>query len=98
MEEREKGRTGFWCTVILVALLAYPLTFAPACSVAERVPSIRPAFLAVYRPISFLWYYGPDRVGDILWWYANAGVTDKTTIAPTFLQASGAQLIILENP
>ena len=35
----KKPTAGFWIAVSLVVLLAYPLSFGPACWIASRMPS-----------------------------------------------------------
>jgi hypothetical protein len=36
-EERKKPGVAFWATVVLVAVLAYPLSFGPACWLCSRI-------------------------------------------------------------
>jgi hypothetical protein len=62
---RKKPGVAFWATVVVVVVLvAYPLSFVPACWLVKRgtVP-IRPAAI-FYRPVVSLVLDGPDCVQE----------------------------------
>jgi hypothetical protein len=67
MPSRKKPGVAFWATVALVVVLvAYPLSFVPACWISKtnelplndgRCPRAAPRF---YRPIGWAMVHGPD--------------------------------------
>ena len=52
---RKKPGVAFWATVVVVvALVAYPLSFGPACALCDRdVVSVQ-IIQSVYRPVIFV--------------------------------------------
>jgi len=53
-EERKKPSAGFWITVALVAVLvAYPLSFGPACALCDRDLLSVQTIQSIYRPVLF---------------------------------------------
>jgi hypothetical protein len=44
MTDRKKPGVAFWATVVVVAVLAYPLSFGPACWVSGRVEADEKVF------------------------------------------------------
>jgi len=81
--DRKKPTTGFWITVALVAvLLAYPLSFGPACWIESRfLPdgSINSRFSGVYRPLLRVVNGGalPPWWQSTLFSYANLAADSK---------------------
>jgi hypothetical protein len=51
MTDPKKPGVAFWATVALVALLAYPLSFGPACWLAKWGAIPVATIVTVYRPI-----------------------------------------------
>jgi hypothetical protein len=49
--EPKNPRIGFWCLSLLAALVAYPVSFGPACWISERTEDGR-ILSAFYGPIS----------------------------------------------
>ena len=65
-DPKKKPTAGFWITVILlVVLVAYPLSFGPACWLASHCSLPEPVEYALYLfylPIRWLGRYGPRPV------------------------------------
>ena len=84
MTSPKKPGVAFWAMVVVVAVLvAYPLSFGPACWINRRTGIGGPVLATIYRPVSGrLWYhesthYQPPRheklIGQILVGYAEVG-------------------------
>jgi len=55
MTSDHKPTAGFWITVALVVVLvAYPLSFGPACSLCFHTSASYQALGVIYRPVFFL--------------------------------------------
>lgn len=50
-EDRKKPGMAFWATVAAVVLLAYPISFGPACWIASRTGIGVQALPTIYRPV-----------------------------------------------
>ena len=69
--QKKKPTAGFWITVALVvALVAYPLSFGPACWIEARWPTVDFSFC--HRPLLRI-ANGNGIVAQALFWYANLG-------------------------
>ena len=90
MTDRKKPSVTFWATVGLVAVLVgYPLSFGPACWIADRCEFFRAPTAKFYRPLLRVAWYGPDRIGIPLSWWAEIGSIDGTeysVIVPYLLE------------
>ena len=77
---RIKPGVAFWATVVAV-LVAYPLSFGPACWVRNRMPPDLswPVYRAVYAPILWLYKNGPEPARRVLIWYADLWLTRQKT-------------------
>ena len=70
----KKPGVAFWATVVVVAVLvAYPLSFGPACWISSRIGRgkgfVVDAVQLVYQPMLRLGCEGPDSVRrGIEWW------------------------------
>jgi hypothetical protein len=74
VEVMNRPGAGFWATVIVVILLAYPVSFGPACWINERAGMGATAISVAYRPI--IWGAERDpRAQRAALWYASLGVT-----------------------
>ena len=97
MTDRKKPGVAFWATVVVVVVLvAYPLSFGPACWISSRTGRGAPMVSAAYQPIFQIWWtdcqFGspPHRSGRPWWcphglgravaWYANALSDEKWCI------------------
>jgi hypothetical protein len=80
--DRNTPTAGFWITVALVAVLAYPLSFGPACwwftrsSKEVRMPGSGTYRCApkCYWPIGWLAKHYPASFRPIVNWYATVGI------------------------
>ena len=53
MSDRKKPGVAFWATVVVVvALVAYPLSFGPACWITSRISGGAATVSIIYRPIT----------------------------------------------
>jgi hypothetical protein len=70
MTSRKKPGVAFWATVAVFVVLAYPLSFGPACWTMSRVgPRRLPRF---YRLVA-RFTSRRDMIGKAFLWYANLG-------------------------
>ncbi len=71
MTDRKKPTAGSWMTVALVAaLVAYPLTFGPACWLCGRdpiPPAVDQAIAYVYGPLADRAILGKNSIDKVLW-------------------------------
>jgi len=68
----KKPGVAFWATVlVLVALVAYPLSLGPACRIAMREGALRPPIARVYRPLILAASDGPKPIQSALSWFAE---------------------------
>jgi hypothetical protein len=73
----KKPGVSFWATVVVVVLLvAYPLSFGPACWIASRVNSRTRTLPAFYRPLISAMSTSETiyRAGK---WYSELGAADR---------------------
>jgi hypothetical protein len=79
MTDRKKPGVAFWATVVIVAVLAYPLSFGPACSLTDQewCPLwLLGAYHFIYWPMLRVLESGPEWLTNaILWW---VGIFDST--------------------
>jgi hypothetical protein len=73
--EQRKPGVAFWSTVVLVAVLAYPVSFGPACWIVSWAGSGSRILATAYRPIIWVWDHGPRSLNDPLHWYTRLGST-----------------------
>jgi hypothetical protein len=70
----QKPSASFWGTVVIAALLTYPLSFGPACWLDERTGVGANAISIVYRPI--IWLATKNAwVEEVVLHYAGLGTT-----------------------
>jgi hypothetical protein len=86
MTNRKKPGIAFWATLaVLVALVAYPLSYGPACWMAwqRRSHSAVRITATIYSPLVWASFNGPERIQRALWWWAEfyAPPSVKTTEA-----------------
>jgi hypothetical protein len=76
-DKHKKPGVAFWATVVVVvALVAYPLSFGPVCWILthERVsPSTRNSIEALYAPLFRILTGGPNWLRIPLDWYVSFG-------------------------
>jgi hypothetical protein len=75
MTDRKKPGVAFWGTVVLVLVMAYPLSFGPACWLYSRSESLEiwETSDRIYYPILWACWHAPEPVGDAIDWYMNVG-------------------------
>ena len=78
MTSRNPPSAAFWATVgLVVALVAYPLSFGPACWIASRANVGASAIPVVYRPLTRAMSptdgHAFTRLSE---WYAEIGAAD----------------------
>jgi hypothetical protein len=73
----KKPGVAFWATVVVVVLLvAYPLSFGPVCwavSGSDNSEHFGQRLSVLYRPILWLWWNGPEPIADRIDDFANLG-------------------------
>jgi hypothetical protein len=78
MTDRKKPGVAFWATVaVVVVLVAYPLSFGPACWLLTQDQWESDDSLAgqVYWPIGWLAVHGPWPMAEVLNWYATLWIS-----------------------
>lgn len=71
-EPRTKPGVAFWATVaVLVALLAYPLSFGPACWLVSHDLLPLKSTWYFFRPITWLAEEGPEATAYPIYWWAR---------------------------
>ena len=74
MISRKKPGVAFWATVVVVvALMAYPLSFGPACWLMSRTTICTNSITAIYQPVYICWMRAPERVSEWINWYCYVG-------------------------
>jgi hypothetical protein len=80
--DRKKPGVAFWATVVVVVLLAYPISFGPACWISSQTGFALRALPIIYRPLVLLMARRIDTeetrlaragFGCILYSYPDAG-------------------------
>ena len=70
-EPRKNPGVAFWATVVVLAVLAYPISFGPACWLATSWAPLRGPVNSVYRPAAWAYFKTPSTVGNVIIRYAN---------------------------
>jgi len=74
-EHSQKAGVGFWCTIIVVALLMYPISFGPACWITSGIELGSTAIPTIYRPVTRAAESSPA-IQNMLQWYARLFARD----------------------
>ena len=72
--DRKKPGAAFWATVVAVVLVAYPLSWGPACRACTRIGDPRwavEAYWLVYGPLLWLDERCPKAIQDATSWYCG---------------------------
>ena len=84
MTSRKHPSVAFWATVAVVAaLVAYPLSFGPACWITSRTDVGASAIPIVYRPLT--WAMSPNSdtaINRVSTWYAKIGAAEDWEWGP----------------
>jgi len=103
MTSAKHPSAAFWATIVLVvALVAYPLSFGPACWVAMRRPSLITAVARMYWPLTRIAWLCPGRIVlDPLFHYAEWGEEDdlhEVSMGPSFGTVVVAEIFLYGRP
>ena len=74
MSSRKKPGVAFWTTVVVVLLVAYPLSIGPTIWICDQEWSPEwawPAYWQAYDPIISVCNDGPAPLDDAINWYVN---------------------------
>jgi hypothetical protein len=92
----------FWATVVTLVVLAYPLSFGPACWWLSK--PVKLSFLSLkarrapgfYSPIGrFARRVGTGRIQTIINWYATAGVANGEGISCGIQNGNDSSIVFL---
>jgi hypothetical protein len=89
MTDRKKPGVAFWATVVVVVVLAYPLSFGPVLWIDSQgddsiIPDWAVAALdTLYYPITAAMDNGPPIICAPLRWYLGLWVDDLSEYSPT---------------
>jgi hypothetical protein len=71
--DRKKPGVAFWATVVVVVLLvAYPLSFGPACWIARRGGMKFKTAARIYKPVIQAAGLLPDSTKQLVDWYSGS--------------------------
>jgi hypothetical protein len=71
-DDKTKPGWAFWATVVVVVVLAgYPLSFGPACRMAENGTVSVERIESAFRPVIDVMHNGPRLLSSIFWNYAH---------------------------
>jgi len=85
MTDRKKPGVAFWATVVVVVVLAYPLSFGPACWITSRTNVGAEAVPVLFQPLT--WAMSPDSettINRVSRWYAKIGAPDDWEWGPSW--------------
>jgi hypothetical protein len=94
----------FWATVVVVVgLVAYPVSFGPACGLTSRVyaygePVVTNRAMFVYLPFGKAILHAPNAGYNrfLIWWINVCLPTGHTAVLPTLVE--GQDPLCIENP
>jgi hypothetical protein len=90
----KKPGVAFWATaVVVVVLVAYPLSFGPACAYVNR-GNLAPTLLkTVYAPCLYLAFEGPVPIRRAFWFLAEDICGDDSALRDLFVEHIGKRVI-----
>jgi hypothetical protein len=71
MTDRKKPGLAFWATLVVVGVLAYPLSFGPACWITSHSGYGSEFVSTVYQPLLRASFDAPAPIATTVWWCAN---------------------------
>jgi hypothetical protein len=82
----KKPGVAFWATVVVVVgLVAYPLSFGPACWITSRLDRGADLIPVLYRPLT--WAMSPEHgttINRVSTWYAKVGAAENWEWGPSW--------------
>ena len=94
IDKKKKPGVAFWATIVVCLLLAYPLSFGPACWITSRTNTGASAIPVIYRPLT--WAMSPAMSPDsetmfnrVSSWYALVGAPENWMWGAAWDPASG---------
>jgi hypothetical protein len=103
MTDRKKPGVAFWATVaVVVALLAYPLSFGPACwLVAQKIAEPKRVVTCattptVYMPVGWVWMNGPVWLSRAIYHYGRLGMPkESVALLPVDLSGNSTSIVTI---
>jgi hypothetical protein len=80
--DRKKPGVAFWASMMVVAVLAYPLSFGPACWIASRRP-FSATLPNVYWPLGWSIERAPEGIANAACAFGRCGMGDITIGVPS---------------
>ncbi len=93
MTSGKKPGIAFWATVVLVLVLAYPLSFGPACWITSRAEWLQPAFEYAFWPLVWAANRTTPASWDLLRPYATCGMPEMGLIPLPECDDSGSYFL-----
>jgi hypothetical protein len=75
-EEHKKPTTGFWISIVLVAVLVYVVSFGPAVWIEFHTGVGQQAIGIVYRPLCIL-TVNNNGCARLMSWYVRLGISER---------------------
>ena len=76
--DRKKPGLAFYAGIVVVLVLAYPLSFGPACWITSRTNTGASAIPVVYRPLTWAMSPGSETMFNrVSSWYALVGAPEN---------------------
>jgi hypothetical protein len=101
--DSKRPSIAFWATVVMIAVLAYPLSFGPACWITSRLNRGAELVPVLYRPLTWAMSEKSDATFNrVSRWYAKVGAPDVWEWGcawdPATNRPAGWVWVSLENP
>jgi hypothetical protein len=78
--QKKKPSAGFWITVVLAVVVAYPLSFGPAVWLAARGAIPETAIKFAYWPLLCQRVHLKNSWGAFIRWYGSLGISSGQTV------------------
>ncbi len=90
MSERKSGVAFYTTAVLVVALLLAPVSFGPAVWLTARGCFQRSTIERLYRPVLWIYVYGPDSAGHAINFWGSLGVSSDDAVELGLEREDGA--------
>src|SRR5258708_5531586 len=87
-----KPTAGFWITVALVVVFAYPATFGPACWLADRNLVTYGAVAEIFSPFIRFAFDRESAMAPLLNWWADVGARREGAARRIFCKSYADEL------